>query len=77
MLAYGSLGEALKYAPANKVSVIITLNPIITIISMAILDQFNYEWLGKEMTSPTGYFGAALVLTGAALAVIKKRGKKA
>lgn len=71
ILAYGFIGEALKYAPANKVSVIITLNPIITLITMAIMDQFNYVWLGKEATSILGYFGAVLVILGAILAIYK------
>lgn len=71
LLAYGFIGEALKYAPANKVSVIITLNPIITVTTMAILDQFSYEWLGKEATSILGYIGAVLVILGAVLAIYK------
>lgn len=70
-LAYGFIGEAFKYAPANKVSIIITLNPIITLISMAILDTFNFPWLGKETTSMLGYLGAILVISGAILAIMK------
>lgn len=70
-LAYGFIGEAFKYAPANKVSIIITLNPIITLISMAILDTFNFPWLGKETTSMLGYLGAILVISGAILAILK------
>jgi drug/metabolite transporter (DMT)-like permease len=76
ILAYGFLGEALKLAPANKISIIITLNPIITIISMAILDNYNFEWLGKETTTTTGYFGALLVLLGASLVVYKRNQRK-
>ncbi|MDC1069084.1 DMT family transporter [Candidatus Kapabacteria bacterium] len=72
ILAYGFLGEALKLAPANKISIIITLNPLITIISMAILDEYNFNWLGKETTSLFGYFGALLVLVGAVLVVYKR-----
>lgn len=71
LLAYGFIGEAFKYAPANKVSIIITLNPIITLISMAILDTFNFPWLGKETTSMLGYLGAILVISGAILAILK------
>lgn len=73
LLAYGFLGEALKLAPANKISIIITLNPIITIISMAILDTFELDWLGKEATTIIGYFGAILVIFGAVLVISKKR----
>lgn len=71
LLGYGFVAEALKYAPANKVSVIITLNPIITLIAMAILDKFNYIWLGKETTTMLGYFAALMVIMGAILAIYK------
>lgn len=73
LLAYGGLGEALKYAPANKVSIIITLNPMITLVAMAVLDTYNFEWLGKEMTSVVGYTGAALVVIGAILVVLRRK----
>ena len=75
LFAYGSLGEALKYAPANKVSIIITLNPIITLITMKILNTYEYEWLGTDTTSIIGYFGAFLVIIGAILVVLKNSKK--
>ena len=74
LLAYGFIAEAFRLAPANKVSVIITLNPILTLILMAILDKFHFNWLGQELTSVYGYFGAALIILGAVFAVSK--GKK-
>lgn len=76
LLAYGFLGEALKLAPANKISIIITLNPVITIIAMVILDSYEFEWLGKETTSPIGYLGAIFVIIGAILVVYRKNRKK-
>jgi drug/metabolite transporter (DMT)-like permease len=75
VLAYGMIGEALKLAPANKVAIIITLNPIITLISMAILDAYEFEWLGKEVTNIYGYFGAVLVVVGAIFVVLSKSEK--
>lgn len=74
LLAYGFIAEAFKYAPASKVSMIITLNPILTLILMAILDKFHYNWLGQEMTTSFGYIGAFLVILGAVFAI--SRGKK-
>ncbi len=72
LFAYGALGEALKYAPANKVSIIITLNPIITLIAMNIMDGMGFDWLGKEMTSVYGYVGAVLIVAGATFAILRK-----
>lgn len=76
LIAYGSLGEALKYTDAGKVSVIIILNPIITFIALGILEATGVNWLVFEKLSIWAYLGASLMLTGAAMAVIKKTPKK-
>ena len=72
LFAYGSLGEALKYAPANKVSIIITLNPIITLVSMSLLDSAGFDWMGKETSSIYGYIGALLIVSGAIFAILRR-----
>lgn len=69
LLAYGALGEALKDAPANQVSMIITLNPILTLAVMALLDALEVEWVDPEPVSAMGYAGAAALVTGVALVV--------
>ena len=78
MVAYGCLSFALKYAEANKVSIILTLNPIITFITMAILGFLEVAWIKSEVYTWLTIFGAALVITGAILVVmiIKKRSIK-
>ena len=48
LAAYGSLALALKYLAANKVSVIITQNPIITFITMAILGALEVSFFHPE-----------------------------
>ena len=45
VLAYGSLAMAIKLTEATRVSVIITLNPIITFITMAILSRMQVSWI--------------------------------
>jgi len=65
VLAYGSLALAIKYTEATRVSVIITLNPIITFISMAILTRMEVSWIDPETFSPLSFIGAAMVLGGA------------
>jgi drug/metabolite transporter (DMT)-like permease len=75
LIAYGSLAAAFKYLEAYKVSIIITLNPIITFIAMAVLNSLNVSWIQPEVISFYGYAGALMVLTGAILAV-KKSGRR-
>ncbi len=71
LIAYGTLGEAIKLIPANQVSAIIVLNPLITMIAVGILSVYNLPWLSSENTTIVGYAGGLLLLTGVGL-VVKK-----
>jgi drug/metabolite transporter (DMT)-like permease len=71
LIAYGTLSAAFKYIEANKISVIITLNPIITFITLEILKQFNVSWIKPENLNLISASGASLVLIGAVLVVRK------
>jgi len=73
IVAYGCLAEAFKYLEANKISVIITLNPIITFIAMAVLGSMQVSWIKAEMITVYGIIGAALVISGAIMVVIPKK----
>ncbi len=64
-IAYTCLAQALKYTEANKVSVIIIVNPIITFITMGILTELNVSWIAHERFSMVSILGAFLVLLGA------------
>ena len=75
VLAYGSLALAIKYTQANKVSVIITLNPIITFVSMAILTRMNVSWIEPETFSVLSISGAFTVLLGAIVVILAGQGK--
>lgn len=76
LVAYGSLAMAIKYLEANKVSVIITLNPIITFITMAILGEMQVNWIAYEHFSIAGVLGAITVLSGALLVILFSGRKK-
>ncbi len=65
VLAYGSLALAIKLTEATRVSVIITLNPIITFVSMAILTRMKVTWIEPESFSLLSVIGALIVLGGA------------
>lgn len=69
LIAYGSLAFAFKYLEANKVSIIITMNPIITFILMGTLTYMEVSWIEPEIFSINGILAALLVLTGAIMAV--------
>jgi drug/metabolite transporter (DMT)-like permease len=75
LLAYGSLALALKYAEANKISVIITLNPIITFITMALLEVSAVTWIAYENLTLLSLLGAAIVFGGAVLVITSRKGK--
>lgn len=76
LAAYGSLALALKYLAANKVSVIITQNPIITFITMAILGALEVSWIQPENFTFLTICGAMLVIIGAVLTVFITNKKK-
>lgn len=76
LLAYGSLGYALKYLEANKVSVIIILNPIITFSVMAILMTMEVTWIADENFTIISIAGAAIVIVGTVLTVLKSKQRR-
>lgn len=75
LIAYGSLAEAFKYLDATKVSIIITLNPIITISTLTIMAYLEVTIIETTVISILGFVGAVLVVFGAILAVAKRRKK--
>ncbi len=75
LLAYGSLAYALRYSEANKVAVIITINPIITFVAMAFLEFSAVSWIEFEEFTRWSIAGVLTVLAGAVLVVLS-RGKR-
>jgi drug/metabolite transporter (DMT)-like permease len=75
LLAYGSLSFAMKYLEANKISVIIILNPILTFIIMAILGYYEVSWIVHDKFTSVTILGASIVITGAVLTVLKQKRK--
>jgi len=73
VLAYGSLSLAFKYAEANRISIVITLNPIITFALLEILLFFHVTWIEITPFTVLAYVGAFLVIIGAVMAVGLKK----
>lgn len=72
LIAYGCLGEAFKRAPASQVSLIIVLNPLLTIFLFYLMSRFNMQFVTPELISVNSLVGALLVVTGVGTALIKK-----
>ncbi len=73
IVAYGCLAEAFKYTEANKISVIITLNPIITLVAMWVLGNMDIDWIDPEVITIYGIIGAALVIFGVIMVIVPKK----
>lgn len=76
LVAYGSLAFAFKYTEAYKVSIIVTLNPIITLITMAVLSSLQVDWIKTENLDLISMLGAVCVIGGAIIAVFFARENK-
>ncbi len=69
IIPYSFLVIAFKYLEANKISIIITMNPLITFITMGFLTYFNIHWIEPEVLSFKGIIAALVVVAGAIMAV--------
>ncbi len=76
LIAYGCLALAFKYTEAYKVSIIVTVNPIITLTSMAVLSSMNVQWIKTDSLSIYSMLGAVFVIGGAITAVFFSRKNK-
>jgi len=73
LFAYGLLTMAIHYLEANKISVILILNPILTFVLMAIISHTHATWIAHEHYTLMTLAGALIVLTGALLTVFRSR----
>jgi drug/metabolite transporter (DMT)-like permease len=75
VLSYGFLALAIKYAEANRVSVIITLNPIITFITMAVIEWMGVTWIEHEHFNFYSIVGAIIALSGAIITILSRKSR--
>jgi len=71
LLAYGALAEAVKYIPLSLISVIISLNPLITLLGMKFLPSMGFANLQPDSVGMLGYWGGAIAVTGVMLVVYR------
>jgi drug/metabolite transporter (DMT)-like permease len=76
VVAYGALSAAFKYTEANKISIVIIMNPVITFITLELLVFLELNWFPIDKVSPLAYAGAFLVIIGTVLAIGLSAAKK-
>jgi len=72
LFAYGLLALAIQYTEANKISVILVLNPLLTFGLMALLGYAGVTWIQHEHYTLATIAGAIIVLAGAVLTILRK-----
>ncbi len=73
LIAYGALSAAFKYIEASKISIIVTMNPIITFMVMGLLTSLGIHLVAPEHINALGISGGILVLTGAILVILPQK----
>ena len=71
LLAYGCLAEAVNYIPLWMISVVITLNPFITLMAMKLLSVVAPGWVEPEVIGLWGYIGASIAISGVVMVIRK------
>ncbi len=72
LLAYGALAEAIKYIPVSLISVIITINPLITLTATYFMADIFPGLIAPELVGLLGWLGACAAVTGVVLVARKK-----
>jgi drug/metabolite transporter (DMT)-like permease len=75
VIAYGAFAEALARIPSSQVSLIISVNPLLTIFIMQLMDHFGGRFVSPEPIGWRGLLGALLVVFGVTTAVTLRRKK--
>ncbi len=72
ILAYGSLSVALRYLPATQVSPILTMNPLLTLVLLALMEWMRWTIIPADPISWVGYLGAIIAIFGIRFVLAKK-----
>ena len=75
-IAYGAFAEAIRIWQISKVSATLTMVPLITIIASEILHSLAPQLIAAPELNGLAYCGAAIVISGALLAVSAKSSQK-
>ncbi|QDP00528.1 DMT family transporter [Thalassotalea sp. PS06] len=70
LIAYGSFAKSLEFWPASKVSAVLAITPLLTVLFATIAQQFFPEHVSAQQLNALAYFGAILVVTGSVLTAL-------
>jgi drug/metabolite transporter (DMT)-like permease len=73
VVAYGAIAIAFRHLDSSKVSIIITMNPLLTFALMYIFGKMNVTWIASEHFSIVSIVGAVLSLGGAVFVILFTR----
>lgn len=73
LVAYGAIALAFRFLDSSKVSIIITMNPLLTFILMYIFTVMQVNWIPPEHFSIVSILGALLALGGTIFVIIFTR----
>ncbi|MEH2284271.1 MAG: DMT family transporter [Nostoc sp.] len=72
LIAYGAFAESLEHWEASRVSAVIALAPIVTLISVAVVSVIAPAWTPPEHFTLIAILGAGLVVTGSVAIALGK-----
>jgi len=64
LIAYGAFAEALEHWEASRVSAVLALTPVVTLVSVEIVSSLLPKWIASEQLTLLGLIGAILVVSG-------------
>ncbi|MDM9580535.1 DMT family transporter [Nostoc sp. GT001] len=72
LIAYGAFSESLQHWEASRVSAVIALAPIVTLIAVTVVSVIAPDWIPPEHFTLIAIFGAGLVVTGSVAIALGK-----
>ncbi|MEH2055367.1 MAG: DMT family transporter [Nostoc sp.] len=72
LIAYGAFAESLEHWEASRVSAVLALAPIVTLISVAVVLVITPSWTPPENFTFIAMLGAGLVVTGSVTIALGK-----
>jgi drug/metabolite transporter (DMT)-like permease len=73
-IAYGSFAEALDHLEASRVSAILAITPLLTILFMHIIARLAPEFVTLEPLNQLSALGALIMVLGSIMTALSKRG---
>lgn len=73
LIAYGTFAESLEYWPASKVSAVLAITPLLTVLFATLAATIWPSMFKAQILNELAYVGALLVVTGSILTALGNR----